>query len=412
MTFRNDNNGTFAAVKYFFTAKKVRASLTTFSLILFIALTILNKFQFGVGFSGVILPIILFTAFHVQKNFKLKLRIVSSHIYMLFFWIFAAFSTLMSDIVTFQRNILTFLGFTLFYIISTGKDYKKNNLVIILKSYIAISFISSLNILWNFINKNAYGWQRYSLNIFGTYRDPNYVSSFIIPAIALIIYRILFGGKMNKKKKLIYYSLTFIMALGVLSTGSRAAYLVLSIVLLLCFLLYIRKIKSTKKMLISASLITIVLIVCWSLVKQVLPESVIMRLTNLGTYKNDVRLKLWKQAFELFSRYPLFGAGMESANNYLISIGMFNTHNLYLDILIGQGLVGFALLGIVMVKFLEVKKKDLSFMIIMCFSFFAPLFFINGFNTATFWTPLIICQIFKNYSLRNIGGIGEVLNAI
>ena len=113
---------------------------------------------------------------------------------MLLFWIFAAISTIFFNDQSPQRNIITFLAFVLFYIISTAIIYTTKSLKFLINSYISISVLSSVDIIWNFLNDYAYAWNRYSLDIFGVYRDPNYVSAFIIPAIGIILYHLFLKG--------------------------------------------------------------------------------------------------------------------------------------------------------------------------------------------------------------------------
>ena len=100
---------------------------------------------------------------------------------------------------------------------------------------------------------------------------------------------------------------------------------------------------------------------------------------------------------------------MDAANSYLSRIGMHDTHNLFIDILVGQGLVGILLLCLTLVNFIRVKKRDRQLMIIIVISSFAPLFFINGFNTASFWAPMILCQILSNYSHKHQTGLLNLL---
>ncbi|WP_433959450.1 O-antigen ligase family protein [Cytobacillus horneckiae] len=392
--FSDSYNQTYLTNQKIKKDKNLKVALTTYALVLFFCLTIVNGFQFGVGFSGVFPAILLFILFLIIE--KKELHFTKKHFYILLFWVLAAISTLFSKEVIPERNIITFLFFVLFFIICTGINYSRRDITFILNSYIFIASVSSINIIWNFILENAYGWQRYSLEVFGIYRDPNYVSAFIIPAIGIVIYFILFQNNYSKYTKLFYYFSLLIMSLGMLSTGSRAAFILSVMVLmynLISFLMNILKSKNIYRILI----ILFSLFVCGVLLKNHLPESIVIRLTSFSEYSEDIRVGLWEQALELFEKYPLFGAGMEAANKYLVSLGKHNSHNVFLDILIGQGLVGISLFLLIIKEFIFVKKTHIYFMTLMVLGSFGPLLFINGFNTASFWSPMILCGVLSTY---------------
>lgn len=125
-------------------------------------------------------------------------------------------------------------------------------------------------------------------------------------------------------------------------------------------------------MVLSSITIVIVLFIGWKIFKNFIPEYIFMRLTNFESYLDDVRFTLWSDALSFFKNSPLFGSGMNSSSSYLYSLGLHDSHNLYLDILIGigQGLVGIILLGFVIIRFLHVKKSDRDLMILLVISIF------------------------------------------
>lgn len=382
-----------------------KASLTTYALVMLIILTVLNRFQFGVSLSGVIIPIAAFILFMMIE--KKKICLLRNHVYILLFWVFAVLSSLMSEIIMPRRDVFTFLVFILFYIFSMGVKYKEKDIRLLVKSYIFISVIVSLNIIVNFINDFAYVWKRYSLYVFGVYRDPNYVSAFILPGIAIVLYILFFSDKLERKKKIMYVSSLLIMLLGILSTGSRAAFSVLAIIIALVLLFYIKKTRN-HRMIIRVIPIMIILAILWHFSKGILPEFLISRLLDFGSYSQSSRLNLWSTGINLITTYPILGVGLGGLNSYLFSVGLFDSHNMYLDVLINQGIIGLLLLGLVFKRYLFVRKEDRSLMLTLMISFFAPLFFINGFNTASFWTPMIICGILSNYSRQNKYGLSKL----
>ncbi len=381
---------------------------STYILILFMISAIFNKFKYGVSMSGVI-PFIVLYIFILGIE-KKQIKISKSHMIILLFGVCTLLSTVLSDVVKPQRNIITFLIFVVFYIFSTAISYNKYELRLILTSYIWISFFSSLNIMWNFINKFEYGSHRYSLYVFGIYRDPNYVSAFIVPAIGIISYIILFGNITSIVRKTLYYCVFLTLLIGILLTGSRAAFVVTVLSLIINFFFYFnRHYKKIKRVFYILLVVSIIFIISWFILKNILPYSIMRRLINFQNYFDDVRIKLWIQAMELFKRYPILGAGMESTNVYLTGLGRHNTHNVYVDILVGHGIIGMLLLSLIFVRFITVKRLDRPFMIMLVFSSFGPLFFINGFNTTTFWLPMILCEICSNFSRKSSDGISAII---
>lgn len=385
--------------------RKVRVPISTYALFLFFLLSMFNTHQFGVSLSGVIIPILLYVFFSLIDRKRFSFTI--SHLIILLFWLLAVISTLLSDIVTPQRDIFTFLIFVLFFIASTSKRYTEKEIKLLIGIYIFIATLASINIIWNFINDFAYGWKRYSLYFGGVYRDPNYVSSFILPAITILFYRIL-KGFISIKRKLLVYTIFAVLVLGILCTGSRAAFFVLGVVILVTYLYYLRTIKNIK-MVVKTLVILILAIIAWQIIKEILPEFLLTRLTNFGAYTETSRLKLWSTGMNLFYTSPLFGQGLGSLREYLFQVGLYDSHNLYLDILIGQGIIGITLLVLMFIRFVIVNKVDKPFLILLLISSFAPLIFINGFNTASFWAPMIFCEILSNYSRYTRGGLRNTL---
>jgi O-antigen ligase len=198
------------------------------------------------------------------------------------------------------------------------------------------------------------------------------------------------------------------MTLAILSTGSRGAFVVLILITMINLLRYFTKVRNVKMFLHMISIVLFIIII-GVLFSDFLPFNTVQRLTSFNTYKNDIRLVLWAKAMQLFFKSPLIGSGMESANIYLVQLMNFNTHNLYIDILVNQGIIGFIIFSISVLRFIHVRKSDRFFMFMMIVCFFAPIFFVNGFNTATFWTPLILCQLFSNYSRYSPEGLLDVI---
>lgn len=384
----------------------LRIRFTTYALLIFIFLSNFNRFQFGVGFSGVIVPIAIFGfLFLIERR---KFRFTKSHVYIFLFWIFAVISTLISDIVDVQRDSITFLLFTLFFIFSTAIKYNKRELRLIFTFYKLTAVLVSINIIYNYINNISYGWQRYSMSFMGVARDPNYASVFLPLAIILIVLQILYVKDISMKRKILSFISLAVITFAIFLTGSRATFLVLLLGVILVLFYYItqvRKLKMTFTLLVAVIMLTL----GWSFIESQVPESTISRLTSFETYTGDVRVILTKQSMQLFYNSPILGAGINSTASYLFSIGYFHSHNMYVDILTSQGLIGLMLFALFVFRGILLPKRNRFNMFVFSILLFGPLFFINAFNTASFWLPVILYEILSSSLFRLEEGINDFL---
>lgn len=379
------------------------------SILMYIFFTLFNTSRYGAGLYWVILPIILFFIGILTSNQIFIFRI--NHIISILFWFFAVISTIFSHVEVVKSKLITLLIFCIFFITATA--IKSNSKIVknIITVYVLTSVLASTNIIWNMINSNEYGWKRYSLIIKGINKDPNYVSAFIIAAIVIIVYKLTLCKEVSNKKRYLYYLSIIIMLMGCLATGSRAAFITFLTVCILIIFQYMIKMRISISKLIAGLIGTFLLVYVFI---NILPAEVFERVLGFSNYtemaSGGSRLITWSTSLQLFIERPILGTGIESLYEYLASRGLGNSHNIYIDILCGQGLIGMSLFFIMIIDFILVKKQDILFMISIVVAFFLPLFFINGFNTATFWTPMIICQILSNYSRQSQQGLKEIFN--
>ena len=79
------------------------------------------------------------------------------------------------------------------------------------------------------------------------------------------------------------------------------------------------------------------------------------RMLNSDSYKNNIRLIIWKDALNAFWMNPFLGNGLQSGAVFSKSMTGFVTHNCFLDILTGQGIVGLLVYVFMFFKLLMVK---------------------------------------------------------
>lgn len=146
---------------------------------------------------------------------------------------------------------------------------------------------------------------------------------------------VLLGIFLNDKRKIrrVLFAVAIILNLYcTLFLYSRGAY-----VAILAGLVFI-SFLTNKKLILPL----ILLLIFW---QAVLPEQVIERInqtqTEEGTldYSSQSRFELWERGLNLFKKVPIMGVGFGMIP-YMAEIGRGDTHNIYIEILVEQGIIG------------------------------------------------------------------------
>ncbi|MFV8806037.1 O-antigen ligase family protein [Aerococcus urinaeequi] len=362
----------------------------------------INAQKFGGGLRNQIIAIILFLIWLlINRKKEMKFNLTSFMTVLL--WIITALSTMFSNVVGIQQDLYSFLIYAVFYSIVVGIEYEKYEVDFVLTSYIFTSLLGALSIGINFILDNQYGWQRYTTSFFGVYKDPNYASAFILPAIFMLLMSLVDCRSNRIMMKII---ITVVLSIGVLMTGSRAAFifLLLTYTYFFSIILFRSSIKAYQKLLLVLFLSTIV-VVGWNFMENILPANIVERTTNISSYTDDSRLGFWGSALSEFKNFTpmkqIIGNGLNSSNLILLKTFKFNSHNIYLDILFSTGISGSIIFLNIILYNIFYNKKNKSILLGFFLFLFGPLFFINGLNTPTFWTPMILLGILGESNRRS-----------
>lgn len=365
-----------------------------FGFCMFIFFSIFNTSKFGASLSWIILPVIVvFLAALLNR----KLNIKKNSLLIFMFWTIYFISTSISPYTNIESNIITFFCFCIFYILITSKKYTNKELKFAINLYVILAIICSINILYNYMTKNFYNewFQRASFYFGGVYKDPNYVMAYVVPGMFFMYLKLINTSKL--KNKYLYTFGIIILVLAILATGSRSAILN-SIIAVLISYIFLDKISIKKKLKIIA-VIGIGAFILYFFLNNFYSTQALNRLIN---FTQDSRESLWDAALNVFFERPVLGGGFGSANIFSFAKIGNASHNVYLDILCDSGAIG--MLSFLIFFFsncFNITTKYKSSMYGMCISFMLPMFFINGFNTATFYLALIIITIFNNYYNSN-----------
>lgn len=225
---------------------------------------------------------------------------------------------------------------------------------------------------------------RFTVNIFGVKKDPNYLAAYLLcPAI----YN--FYGVYKKNKGAILFF--FIIALGIFLTGSRGAFVSLALAIIL-FILFNNNLKMLLSIFIITAFLALVLIF-------IVPESISSRFIltqSLDDGSNSLRLRLWKAGFMIFLDNFFVGAGPSAMITYGMSYGapVANTivHNTYIEMLCEYGIIGFILfiVPIIKVALKSLCQKQIITISIMA-GFLCASFIISAQTLQYFWFDMALC---------------------
>lgn len=373
--------------------------LIDIAICLLIVLSIVNSAKYGPTLSWVLIPCALIIIGGILSDIQINQK----SLLVLGFWFCAAISTLIFRIDS-ARTIGTFLIFCITYIICTGRNYSSNSLKLFILTYIITSTFCAVNIIFNYANGIMYNqWQeRVSMIIFGVAKDPNYVTGYMIIPMCLLLQHFCYA----KKYKVISLILFIIQLFACFLTGSRGALVSIGLSAFLVVLFFI--LQSKKKVVFLVSLLGI-LIVGMGLLLLVVPKTLLDRFFDFGSYGDNIRLRLWEHALDFFSDHLILGGGMGSTSHYVEMLAGYHTHNVYVELLGDFGIIGLIALLVFVIGTFWVKKKDISFVLPIWIAGFLPMMFVNGFNTALFWLPIILCSIFARKSNQTENPLTEQL---
>lgn len=383
---------------------------STLFLCLFIILSAVNSSQFGTSLSFVIVPMVLYIgALFIELYTQKKIfRLTMLHFLALIFWAYVVVVTLLSDIVTAQRDLITWLVFTIFLVFTTGINYNDTEIKWIIYSFVAQNLIYTAKILSTIITSSSVG--RISVSFFGVTKDPNYAAGTMVVGCMSILYLLFLNKKIWQK---IFLALLFALScFAIFSTGSRGSFISLVISCFFLILFIVSRIKKLSFSLVfKALLVFIALLFALKVVWALVPENLTDRLTDTAAYSDNIRLSLWSTCINAFSKNPIIGYGQGAAPIILQQNGFRHvSHNVYIDVLTNFGLVGFFLYFLLLFIPIWNCKSKIFLITAVGIALCAPQFFINGLNTTLFWNALILLNVLSEYLKKSPGFLlmGEI----
>lgn len=367
--------------------------ITKYAIALLIIIGIFNTSPYGATLSWVLVPFSLTVIGTFLEKINLKMN--RAMFFAFAFWVVCIVSTVLSPSVTLERDGLTSFLFVLWFslIIGNYKTTSISDFFIVL--YVAVSLLVSCIIIYNWVNGIYYNewFARSTLSVGGVQKDPNYVAAFLAPAPILLLLYGKYSGKDNLfTKKWLAWCLVAIVCVSLLLNGSRGG--ILSALIAVCGFVFF-SIKSTKKRIKTLIALIIIATIGVIVMINVLPEQTIERLFFQSS--GDTRSKLWSAAIMPFTNNPLIGEGLNSASKYSLELAGNASHNMYIDILSGAGLLGAALYIMMIWDTGFRRKKHKIDIALACFALLMPQMFINGFNSTSQWIPIIMLWLTSSF---------------
>lgn len=344
------------------------------------------------------------------KNGLIRPQIIN--IYAVLLFVFEIISTLLSDLSNPRLGThLKYLFLIIFFISTSSIVLTSKQLKYIFKSYLGLSIIISVLIILSFYfgyphNSSEFYQGRYSVGITGVFKNPNYLTYFYNIAFFVICY-ILSTVKLDFKKKLVLYSILGMFVVSSFFTGTRAALLV-EILIIISMIFVLSKKRRLYTIIWLAIIIAGVVVYYWSTLQDLYDLFMGGRELAGDTGREDA----WNLAIKYIKNNPIFGCGHNSWYKIHGSSYLEWLHNVFLELILDQGLIGFILfIGILTTGFKKTNPNDRVFLLLfLCFSTI-PMIFQNGLYEVHFWRYIIMNRLLMNYSSSYDGGINSFLQS-
>lgn len=307
-------------------------------------------------------------------------------------------STLFSRYSEVDIRMLKYILFAVYFVLMSSIVFSEKNVKFVIYIYITASIVLAiliiLSMIFGYPHVDSMFYQgRYSIGITGMYKNPNYITSFINIGYFFVLYKFVTDKKKySQKMAQVIVLLTFIIAMYF--SGTRAALLTAIITTILVF--FTR--RESNKILIIGSLFF-----AFAMAFFVYSENIAYLYDNFmghrGSFEDVERAETWLFAFDKIIESPILGYGLFGWGNipgtakYMMFI-----HNIYIELLVSQGLWGillFIYLFFNRIKKCTPDKKNFVYIFMFVNSF--PLMFQNGFVEANFWRFMIINSVIVNY---------------
>ena len=334
-------------------------SITTKCIALYFALMPLDSIRIpGMGSLLKVIALFPIVSILILKR-KSKLRLNKMVIWLMVYFcsilLSCFYSISFADSFSGTRRILV----NMILILCVGgiyDEYSKAEYVFLMKSLV---FGGVANIVLTFLNpETADNYGRLTLSIAGSTQDMNYINGYVLFALAFFV------KKLIKDKHLIALFPIVGIFVFTLMTGSRGALLALAAIVIssLLFVFFAEKNIRPTTVLITITALVLVCVFYQDILMLISPNvSRRYTLEYIQSYRGTNRTALWTHIIEQYKNSSLFRQifGYGTGTVYIVNT-LTNqvAHNLWLDHLVGTGLIGLLIfLGMQICFFKEAFKS-------------------------------------------------------
>lgn len=353
----------------------------TVSYVFLLAMSLFAPEAYGVMLRYVFAPLMLMLLFGVSnKGISLRLKFKPYFLLCLGWVVVMIYSTLHSQVVTWGPSARSFCMLVLFFALLYELIPNEQCLEIVKHTYICMTLFCAFWI----ILQSFFGIDRNNFILLFWRKDVNYLAAFMLPGVYMAMHFLMIETGKHKATYILCVLGSFV---GILLVQSRAAFLTLLIVAVLCFFQYMSKKQLSRTQiviyLLAAVAANVVVAFIWN-------TEAFSRLTNVEGYKEDDRLEIWKYAMQAYEENPVWGSGLGASIHYAQEAKKYDTHNNYIDILGDSGIVGVSLFILLCLQILKAPKGERLHMLSYFVACMLPMAFVNGLQTISFWLPMLL----------------------
>ncbi len=392
---------------------KRRIGFVAVFILLFILAPILSKEE--TASPGALYLLLLFLPMSAYALMRPNQRIRQKYAkYAWLYWISMVLSAAIGSYGHLDIGVVKGLMFVVFFITSTSFFITTKELCFLYKTCFIVSICLAILIVLSYVfgfphNDSSVFMPSYSIGITGLYKNPNYLASFINIVLLAFLY-LLFFRRTSLVRKVLMIGVVLLILVAFFFSGVRASFLTFMLSFTFVLLETIRRKKASRiKIVLILSVVSFVVIVYYL---QDILELFEIFTRSKALLEDNVRVDSWSIALGIWRGSPVWGCGSGSWAVITKSRNaMLWLHNVFLELLLEQGIIGIFLLAMILFSgYKRTKREDRFFLIALMAVSGIPLLFQNGVNDFNFWRFVLINRVAFNYSIQSETGIIHLIS--
>ena len=331
------------------------------------------------------LPFLIYDLFKEKPKFKDE--VLLSMIFLLASGALSLINTNKDNITLAITGLIGFIAFVIVYFYLFNKS-KQGDFRYVAKNVLALGLAIAVEY---FIY--IYKYEGYTI---GKDIDLGWAISNHIAILYLTIIPITFYLYIEDQKRLFILFAIVVDLIVLLLMLSKAAYVTLAIIVIPFTIISFKDCTNKKRFITDLLVSVAIFIISAYLIMQVDVVNVglkeyLKQMYNRGWFKDNSRIEIYKIGLKVFSKYPIFGGGLYTANYFLTPEGynLMNYHNYIIHALATTGILGLVMFLNYLYRIVIKIFKNLNFYNICVLTVISSLLIHGLFDTAWF-NPVIM----------------------